>query len=107
VEDQGVAGTRDGHWRESVFGNELMTGYIGSSTNPMSAMTIASLKDMGYNTNQAAAAAYSFATSKQRATSTVDLVQGERMRMPRFLVDRNGERTEIQGQTVTTPWRPR
>jgi len=48
VEDAGGPGTRDSHWRESTFGNELMTGWIGSSTNPLSAVTISSLADLGY-----------------------------------------------------------
>ncbi len=107
VEDTGAGGTRDGHWRESIFGNELMTGYISGSTNPLSAMTIASLTDMGYNTNQSAASSYSFATSTQRATASVNLHEGERMVTPRFLLDQNGRRTVIEGQRVTTPWRPR
>jgi hypothetical protein len=44
------AGTRDVHWREAVFEAELMTGFIESSTVPMplSKLTIASLKDLGY-----------------------------------------------------------
>jgi hypothetical protein len=107
VEDSGEAGTRDGHWRESVFGNELMTGYIGSSTNPMSAMTIASLKDMGYNTNQAAAGSYSFATSLQRVTTTVDLQKGEKVKKPRFMMDQHGNRRVINGETVQHPWSSR
>lgn len=28
VENQGGPGTRDGHWREMVFDNELMTGFV-------------------------------------------------------------------------------
>jgi hypothetical protein len=27
VENSGGSGTRDAHWRESEFGNEVMTGY--------------------------------------------------------------------------------
>ena len=45
-------GTRDGHWSESVLGNELMTGYIGTN-NPLSAITSASLRDMSYVVNDA------------------------------------------------------
>ena len=41
VENTGSEGTRDGHWRESTFGNELMTGYISVASNPMSSITIA------------------------------------------------------------------
>jgi hypothetical protein len=49
VEGTGGPGTRDGHWRESVFDEELMTGfYDGGSSNPLSAVTIASLRDLGY-----------------------------------------------------------
>jgi hypothetical protein len=42
------SGTRDSHWRESVFQNELMTGYLSGTTQPLSRTTIASLADMGY-----------------------------------------------------------
>lgn len=42
-------GTRDGHWKESTFGSELMTGYFnGGQANPLSALTINALADMGY-----------------------------------------------------------
>lgn len=47
VENSGGAGTRDSHWRESIFTNELMTGYL-NLTNVLSEMTIASLADLGY-----------------------------------------------------------
>ncbi|MDT8369152.1 MAG: leishmanolysin-related zinc metalloendopeptidase [Longimicrobiales bacterium] len=43
-------GTRDGHWREIVFGTELMTGFLSSNvTNPLSILTIESLRDIGYS----------------------------------------------------------
>lgn len=48
---EGIAagqGTSGSHWRESVFGNELMTGFIGIGENPLSVVTIASLADMFY-----------------------------------------------------------
>ncbi len=48
VENRGGPGTADSHWRESVFGNELMTGFISGMTQPISRMTIASLADLGY-----------------------------------------------------------
>lgn len=48
VENTGGAGTRDGHWRESVFNNELMTGFIDQGVNPLSLVTIASFGDMTY-----------------------------------------------------------
>src|SRR5437867_1857049 len=48
VENMGGPGTANSHWRESVFRNELMTGFVGAAGNPMSRMTVASLKDLGY-----------------------------------------------------------
>lgn len=51
-------GSRDGHWRESVFGNELMTPYISGVGNPLSRVTAASLADLGYTVNLAAADFY-------------------------------------------------
>jgi hypothetical protein len=52
---QGGAGTRDSHWRESVFRNELMTGFVNRGSNPMSIVTIRSLEDLGYAVNGDAA----------------------------------------------------
>jgi hypothetical protein len=48
VENTGGAGTRDGHWRESVFDQEVMTGWLDAGVNPLSRITIASLADLGY-----------------------------------------------------------
>lgn len=49
VENSGGGGTAYSHWEESVFGNELMTGYINND-NTLFYMTIASLGDLGYST---------------------------------------------------------
>ncbi len=57
VENTGGGGTVDSHWRESVFVTELMTGFLGSF-NPLSSMSIQSLGDVGYSTNQNAADPY-------------------------------------------------
>ena len=49
VEQDGRAGTRDSHWDEETFTNEIMTGYINSN-NVFSDLTVASLEDLGYDT---------------------------------------------------------
>ncbi|MEO5823673.1 MAG: leishmanolysin-related zinc metalloendopeptidase [Vicinamibacteraceae bacterium] len=59
VENTGGEGTRDSHWRESVFKNELMSGFIAAAGNPLSRLTVASLQDLGYKVNLSAAEAYS------------------------------------------------
>jgi hypothetical protein len=55
VEAGGGEGTRDSHWRESVFGSEVMTGWVDSGFNPISRVTVASLRDLGYQVNMNAA----------------------------------------------------
>jgi hypothetical protein len=56
VQGSGGVGTADAHWRESIFQAELMTGFIESPGVPMplSRMTIASMRDLGYVVNYAA-----------------------------------------------------
>lgn len=58
VENSGGPGTRDSHWREVIFKNELMSGFIAGMNNPISRVTVASLSDMGYEINIDAAEPY-------------------------------------------------
>ncbi|MGB5974425.1 MAG: proprotein convertase P-domain-containing protein [Nodosilinea sp.] len=58
VANTGGQGTRDGHWRETVFGNELMTGFLNLGPNPLSRLTVGSLEDLGYAVNYSAADPY-------------------------------------------------
>jgi Leishmanolysin len=55
---QGGAGTINSHWRETTFGNELMTGFLNTGTNPLSVMSVRSLADLNYTVNPAAADPY-------------------------------------------------
>jgi PKD repeat protein len=53
-------GTCEGHWKESVFGTELMTGLLNANVaNPLSRMTLASMQDLGYNIDLSKADSYS------------------------------------------------
>jgi flagellar hook assembly protein FlgD/predicted Zn-dependent protease with MMP-like domain len=54
VENSGGPGTRDSHWRDSVFGSELMTGWADSEMQ-ISPITIGALADMGYGVDWSAA----------------------------------------------------
>jgi hypothetical protein len=58
VENTGGPGTRDGHWRETVFRNELMSGFISEPGNPLSRLTVASLGDLGYEVDLEAGEPY-------------------------------------------------
>ena len=60
VENTGGAGSQDGHWRESVFGSELLSPSVApGQIQPLSAITIQALADMGYRVDVSRAEAYS------------------------------------------------
>lgn len=76
VENTGGAGTRDSHWREAVFKNELMSGFIAAPNNPLSRLTVASLKDLGYVVNMNAAEPYSLPNLQAIAEAGVTSLHG-------------------------------
>ena len=80
VENTGGAGTRDGHWRESILKNELMTGFLNNGVNPLSRVSIASFADLGYQVDLNAANPYSLSTL---SSSTLDQLEvGEQLISP-------------------------
>jgi hypothetical protein len=60
VENTGGAGTADGHWRESVFRSEVLTGFseITGAAMPLSRMSIAAMADLGYTVDMGEADTY-------------------------------------------------
>ncbi len=66
VENNGGPGTAGSHWEESVFDNELMTGYINGTVIPLSRVTAAQFADLGYQVNLDAADAFSPPSSRSR-----------------------------------------
>lgn len=85
-------GSDDSHWRKSVFGPELMTPSIAPGSSPLSAVTAASLADLGYavRTNLAVAFrlpdAAALRVHRMRAVDLGDDV----IRIPVEVRDRNG-----------------
>lgn len=97
VENTGGAGTMNGHWRETVLANELMTGFLNAGTNPMSLLTVRSLTDLGYTVNPSAADAFSVSLSlRAEGPEPVRLkLHNDRYTGPRYHVDRQGRLTRI------------
>ncbi|MCY3679371.1 MAG: hypothetical protein OXH66_17545 [Gemmatimonadetes bacterium] len=82
------------HWRESVLGDEVMTpGLRSSGVNPLSAITIQALADMGYSVDATLADAFtlSFGDAADIAgpVHTIDL-HGDFERGPIKVIDRDG-----------------
>lgn len=59
IENQHGPGTRGSHWRETVLGNELMTGFVAQSGgNPLSRVTGGMYADIGYDVDLNACDSY-------------------------------------------------
>ena len=85
VEADGGPGTALSHWNENVLGAELMTGwYDGGRLNPISRITVASLADMGYHVNMAAANAYAPAGTVRLAATSRSSSDGVLNNLTRF-----------------------
>ncbi|HEX9892784.1 MAG TPA: Ig-like domain-containing protein, partial [Gemmatimonadales bacterium] len=92
VENSGGPGTRDGHWRETVARNELMTGFINNGTNPLSAFSVASFRDMGYVVNDAASDQF-ILTQLLLGTPAAQLqIREAPLAGPIYVIDRAGRR---------------
>ena len=92
VENTGEAGTAFAHWRESTFGQELMTGWLNPGTNPLSALTIDQFRDLGYVVNDALGEPYSFAAAiqAQAQVQTAIPLNEAGLTMPLVVIDRSG-----------------
>lgn len=55
VSNTGGAGTRESHWRELVFGDELLTGFLSGNERPLSRLSVASFEDLGYEVDYSSA----------------------------------------------------
>ena len=78
VENNGVIGTTDSHWRERTFQNELMTGFSSPNGMPLSLITVGGLADLGYTVNPLAADAYRLPLSAVLSTMEETAVEWER-----------------------------
>jgi hypothetical protein len=107
VEANGGTGTTLSHWRESVMTNELMTGFLNNEPNPLSAVTIESMADLGYVVNVGVADPWPTPSSRVSAAIAAtppSSLSGESgagspthtaLRRPRFWVDRSGELSPV------------
>jgi hypothetical protein len=86
-------GTINSHWREFIFVNELMTGFINNGSNPLSVITTASMGDMGYVVNFAASDPYTvvnaLAALRAQGGAAIEL-RDDVVRLPIYVVDAAG-----------------
>jgi hypothetical protein len=89
--------TRDGHWRETSFDDELMTGYITGPVRPLSIVTSAQYIDMGYQVNLAASDAFAVAAPflVARAAGPLIALGDDILRTPILVIDEAGRVTRV------------
>lgn len=100
VENAGGAGTQDSHWRESVFNNELMTGFLNAGVNPISRMSIGAMQDLGYTVNMIVADDYSVAAGLRMGPTPL-LRSGQWEQVKRI----QSEDLELRGNYYRVRWR--
>ena len=100
VEDQGGPGTADSHWRDLVFGNEVMTGFLSQGFNPLSTTSIASLADLGYTVDLSVADTFSITPSARPSPSS-----GVRLRLGNDIFARPMGVIKPGGK-IAPPYRP-
>ena len=92
VENRAGPGSGDAHWRESVLDHELMTPFQnGGVLDPLSAITIQSLADLGYTVDAGLAEAYRLPGTADVAEPARKIPYGDDiLRGPIIVVDRTG-----------------
>jgi hypothetical protein len=110
IENQGTVGdgTRDSHWRASVFGHELMTGTIHDGLNPLSLVTIQTLADFGYAVVPEAADDFDAANATNpggylKPSLRIGIPVREKLLFPRFTTTRTGKLKPIPGARPAAP----
>lgn len=63
LETDGGSGTAYYHWDEDILGREIMTGYLDSGENYLSAITIGAMEDLGYVVDYSVAEPYMLVAS--------------------------------------------
>jgi len=99
VENSAKAGSADGHWRESVLHTELMTPTFQSGQqNPLSAISIESLADLGYTVDVTKAEPFSAvyqAPSRVTGPGGVIDLSGDIRPGPIYVVDPKGRLRKV------------
>lgn len=92
------AGSQYSHWKESTFGAELMTPFLGAGSTPFSATSIQSLADLGYEVSEQFADEFAVPGPALMAEPAATGVRLAEPVLPRWKLDGAGR---------LTPYRPR
>lgn len=90
-------GSAYSHWRESTFASELMTPFLQLGSAPLSAMSIRSLADLGYEVSASSADAFLVAAGLRAAVrdDAGPAIELPEPLAPRFKLGANGALTPL------------
>ena len=79
------------------MGNELMTGFLNATSNPLSAITSASLRDLGYVVNDVPSDPYTVpsVSAALRTGAAADRVHELHVPVPIIVTDAQGRTTRV------------
>ena len=100
VENRAGPGSGDVHWRQSVLRTELMTPFASLGTpDPLSAISIQSLADLGYVVDVDLAEPYTLPGAADAAAGELDLIHlgDDVLKSPIVVLDRNGRVAGVIG----------
>lgn len=100
VENRAGPGSGDSHWRQSVLRTELMTPFASLGTpDPLSAISIQSLADLGYVVDVSLAEPYTLPGAAAAAAGKLDLIHlgDDVLKSPIIVLDRNGRVVGVIG----------
>ena len=99
VENQAGPGSGDVHWRQSVLVTELMTPFATIGVvDPLSAITIQSLADLGYTVNVGLADPYTLpGVAADKADAPVIYLGNDVLKGPIIVVGRDGRVVRVIG----------
>lgn len=97
IETDGGGGTACSHWDDECFKTELMSGFIGGVSSPLSKITIASLKDLGYTSvNMNLADSYTTGDMNPKCVCNRRLLEQEEEQQQHEIVENDKEDEEQQ-----------
>ncbi len=94
VQNDGRQGIADGHWRDGVFGNELLTPFISPDGSVFSAITIESMADLGFLVSLSQAEDYRLPGS---AAAAMGRLKGPIIDLSEDILDRPIRTVEMKG----------
>ena len=91
-----VSSSQCGHWDEETFGAELMTGFLNAGAfNPLSALSVRSLEDVGLTVDASAADPYAWpGGASLESGAGYDIARAEVLLAPRGTIDPETGRLE-------------